>query len=208
MVRDNIHHADSVEIQLRLINKQSHDARTHNMPFASEVVALVVGDIKCVSEERDIIVEGCDGRLHRISELHPCYLALQHPLLFPRDEDGYRLDISHKRVQLREWSIAELIPITIKKRVRLTMTEWFSYRIMDKMNEVDTILRSVKLFHQFLVDGWTMIESERLLFIRRDQNVLRADKYVNLQGVTSISDSPSHIAGRCIILPSIYPRSL
>ena len=52
-----------------------------------------------------------------------------------------------------------------------------------------------------------MIESERLLFIRRNQNVLRADKYVNLQGVVSKSDSQTNIAGRRIILPSKYPGS-
>jgi helitron helicase-like protein len=52
-----------------------------------------------------------------------------------------------------------------------------------------------------------MIESERLLFIRRNHNVLRADKYLNLQGVVSISDGPSNITGRRIILPSTYPGS-
>lgn len=61
---------------------------------------------------------------------------------------------------------------------------------------------------KFLVDGWTMIEFERLPFKRRNQNVLRAGKYVNLQGATSMSDSPSHIACRRIIIPSIYPGSL
>ena len=54
---------------------------------------------------------------------------------------------------------------------------------MDRNNEVDNILHSSKLFHQFLDNGWTMIESERLLFIRKNQNILKAGKYVNLQVV-------------------------
>ncbi len=86
--------------------------------------------------------------MKRISELHPCYLALQYPLLFPRGEDGYRLDISHKGVELDANGLtAELIPTIVKKRVKLTMREWFSYRIMDRKDEADTILRSGKLFH-------------------------------------------------------------
>ena len=84
------------------------------------------------------------------------------------------------------------------------MREWFSYRIMDRTNEADTILWSSKLFHQFLFDGWTMIESEMLHFIRRNQNVLRTDKYVNLQGFVSVSDRSLNIASRRIILPSIF----
>ena len=53
-----------------------------------------------------------------------------------------------------------------------------------------------------------MIECERLLFIRRNLNVFRADKYVNLQGVVSFSDGTSNITGRRIIIPSTYPGSL
>lgn len=34
MARDNLRHADSVDFQLRLINKRSHDGRTHNLPSA------------------------------------------------------------------------------------------------------------------------------------------------------------------------------
>ena len=100
MSRDNIRHAESIDVHLKLISKRTHDGRTHNIPSASEVAALIVGDIESVAEERDIIVEGCDGRLNRISELHLCYLALQYPLLFPHGEDSYRLDISHKGVEL------------------------------------------------------------------------------------------------------------
>ena len=134
MARDNIRHADSVDIQLKLIHKCTLDGRTHNLPSASKVATLIVGDIKSIAEAQDIIVEGCDGRLKRISELQPCYLAFQYPLLFPCGEDGYRLDISHKGLELDVNSLdAELIPTYVKKCVRLTMREWFPYRIMDRI---------------------------------------------------------------------------
>uniref|UniRef100_A0A0D3AV48 Uncharacterized protein n=1 Tax=Brassica oleracea var. oleracea TaxID=109376 RepID=A0A0D3AV48_BRAOL len=39
----------------------------------------------------DIILEKNSGKLKRINELHPCYLPLQYPLIFPYGEDGFRL---------------------------------------------------------------------------------------------------------------------
>lgn len=61
----------------------------------SEVAALIVGDVDTGSK-RDIILERQSGRLKRISEFHPSYLALQYPLLFPYGEDGFRLGVLHR----------------------------------------------------------------------------------------------------------------
>jgi len=41
-----------------------------------------------------------------------------------------------------------------------------------------TILRSRRLFQQFVVDGYTMIEFNRLSFIRNNQSKLRVDNTV------------------------------
>ncbi|XP_012846914.1 PREDICTED: uncharacterized protein LOC105966884, partial [Erythranthe guttata] len=51
---------------------------------------------------RDIVAETRSYKLQRISELHPLYLPLQYPLLFPYREDDYRDDIC-----LRESSLAD-----------------------------------------------------------------------------------------------------
>ena len=74
---------ESIDIRLKIINKGSQDGRTHKLPSVSKVAALIIGDIGVVAEERDIIIEGRDGRLQHISEIHPCYLVLQYQLLFP-----------------------------------------------------------------------------------------------------------------------------
>uniref|UniRef100_A0A803LRG6 ATP-dependent DNA helicase n=1 Tax=Chenopodium quinoa TaxID=63459 RepID=A0A803LRG6_CHEQI len=85
--------SDHEGVKLKLIGRRESDGRTYNLPTASEVAALIVGDLGSSSnEERDIILETRSGQLQRIIELHPSYLALQYPLLFPYGEDGYRLD--------------------------------------------------------------------------------------------------------------------
>ena len=54
MARDRIDLNNEVNIQLKLIGKRATDGRTYNMPSASEVAALIVGDIGSSCEERDI----------------------------------------------------------------------------------------------------------------------------------------------------------
>ncbi|GJT67083.1 hypothetical protein Tco_1018563, partial [Tanacetum coccineum] len=51
------------------------DGRKYNLPTASEVAALIVGDFDSTKHKRDIILEEPGGDLQRISELHPSYLA-------------------------------------------------------------------------------------------------------------------------------------
>nr|GEV60185.1 hypothetical protein [Tanacetum cinerariifolium] len=71
--------------------------REYNLPTAYEVAALVSGDGN-PTECRDVIVKEHhtnDGHnpVKRISELHPSFMALQYPLLFPYGEDGFQLEI-------------------------------------------------------------------------------------------------------------------
>ncbi|KAF7821900.1 uncharacterized protein G2W53_027355 [Senna tora] len=91
-VKDHCRSSNTSNLRLKLIRKRNSDARTYNLPTASEVAALIVGDIDLSTGERDIIVENKYGVLQHIDELHPLYLPMQYPLLFPYGEDGYRPD--------------------------------------------------------------------------------------------------------------------
>ncbi|KAD7117111.1 hypothetical protein E3N88_04379 [Mikania micrantha] len=173
MVRDCFRDNPYVDLNLRLIGKQNRDGRTYNLPTASDVAALIVGDISDSMESRDIIVKKNSGTLHHISELHPSYLALQYPLLFPYGDDEYRVDIPHR----------DVIGSTNSKRPNCTMREFFAYRILDRANSFSLILNARRLYQQFLVDAYTMIESERLYFIRNQQKILRCESYENLRNV-------------------------
>lgn len=57
-----------------------------NAPTANEVALVIVGQ---QFEKQDIILQSHDNKLQRISEIHRSYDALQYPLLFCREEDGY-----------------------------------------------------------------------------------------------------------------------
>ncbi|XP_022040344.1 uncharacterized protein LOC110942890 [Helianthus annuus] len=192
--RDSLQDSPYVNLKLCLIGTREKDGRTYNLPTAGEIAALIVGDIENVIDNRDIVVETQTGTLKRISELHPSYLALQYPILFPYGDDGYRIDIPHRGV----------IDVVNKKRPNCTMREFFAYRMQDRRNQFSLILNSKRLFQQFLVDAYTMIESERLSYIRYQQKDLRSDTYESLRKLKTHGQDDISKAGKRIFLPSSF----
>lgn len=146
-------------------------------------------------EPRDIILEERDNNLKRISELHAKYLPLQYPLLFPYGEDGY-----HTEIKLHDRS-------TIK-REHITPKEFLCYRMFDREDDAQTILMGRKLYQQFLVDGYMMMESQRLSFITRNQKLLRADNYKSIEDAIRRGDidptDEASMIGKRLVLPSTF----
>ncbi|XP_012850822.1 PREDICTED: uncharacterized protein LOC105970533 [Erythranthe guttata] len=91
----NLRFEDGNHLQVVVSGNQSNDLDPH-------IVASLKDMIDGNNGVRDIVVETRSNKLQRISELHPHYLPLQYPLLFPYGEDDYRDDIS-----LRESSLAD-----------------------------------------------------------------------------------------------------
>lgn len=195
MARDRFASNTCENLKLKLIGKREADGRTYNLPTTSEVAALIVGDIDS-ADKRDIIIETKGGKLQQISELHPSYLAMQYPLLFPYGEDGFRTDIMHRDKTPSDGSTG--------KRFKLTMREFFAYRIQDRALEAATILLSRRLLQQFIVDAYTMIEAERLSFLRHNQQSLRAANVKNLRGAVERGETEGSSTGSRIVLPSSF----
>nr|GEX09990.1 uncharacterized protein [Tanacetum cinerariifolium] len=146
------------------INPQ-RDGRHYNLPTVSELADLIVGDFDSTKQKRDIILHCQDGDFKRISELHTSYLALHYLLFSPYGEDNYRSDIFYEGVTDYDEK---------NKGTRLTMKQYFAYRIQERKNEFSMMLNGRRLFQQFIVDTYTMIESERLTFNRKNDKDLRS----------------------------------
>ncbi|XP_035831916.1 uncharacterized protein LOC110870109 [Helianthus annuus] len=182
------------KIRLKLIGVRDKDGRIFNLPTAEEIVALIIGDFDGAFDKRDIIVQTQSGDLQRISELHPSYLALQYPLIFPYGEDGFRLGIKHRGVSVD----CDIL------RTNNTMREYFSYIIQDRANQFSLLLNAQKLFQQFLVDSYTMIESARLAYIKTQQPKLRSQTFKNLNQSVQSGQSDASNCGKRILLPSSF----
>ncbi|XP_076927880.1 uncharacterized protein LOC143591599 [Bidens hawaiensis] len=194
MVRDTFKENPQTDLKLRIVGTRKNDGRTYNLPTTSEVAALIVGDFGDAMDKRDIIVNSRSGGLRRISELHPSYSPLQFPLLFPFGEDGYKEDIPHRNVD----------PSSTAARKKCIMREFFAYRLQDRPNQFSLPLNGRRLFQQLLVDEYTMVESQRLHFIRGKQSELRSDTYESLRNLKTAGNSDASTSWQRVILPSSF----
>ncbi|GJV47092.1 RNA-directed DNA polymerase, eukaryota [Tanacetum coccineum] len=85
----------TVNFELRLLSERI-SAQQYNAPTVSEVAALITNDFGDGLPLRDIVMNNKDGGSKRISKLHPSYMDLQYPLLFPYGED----DLPHAHILL------------------------------------------------------------------------------------------------------------
>lgn len=83
---------------------------------------------------------------------------------------------------------------------------YYSYRLMVRENLENRILKCGKLYHQYAVDMYAKIESERLLYIRLNQKKLRSEEYIHLRDAIN-NDGNVNDIGRMTILPATYTGS-
>lgn len=158
MARDRFQEGDYHDYTLRILGKRNG---THNLPSASEVAALVVRDPTGESEGRDIVVEYKNMEPQRISEIHPKFMSMQYPLLFPYGEDGFKLEIPYKKTKGGANS-----------RKYVTLLDYYAFYLQQHPDQGMLLLKSGHLSLQFWVDVYTCIEENRLNWIRHNQGKL------------------------------------
>ncbi|XP_010490304.1 PREDICTED: uncharacterized protein LOC104768062 [Camelina sativa] len=191
---------------MRIISNRKTDGREYNIPTASEVAALIPGDIDASMDKRDIVLQKRSGKLLRIHECHVAYLALQYPLLFPRGDDGYRLGIKKTKITRGSKSNKQTKNKDSKKKSQkdVSMRQWFAYRLQERKNEKHTLLRSMRLLQQFIVEAYTMIETNRLRFFEKNQKKLRRTYKEDLRKAAEDGDDNLSNHGDSLILPASF----
>lgn len=190
MARDRFQEGDYHDYTLRMLGKRNG---THNLPSASEVAALVVRDPTGESEGRDIVVEYKNMEPQRISEIHPKFMSMQYPLLFPYGEDGFKLEIPYKKTKGGANS-----------RKYVTLLDYYAFYLQQHPDQGMLLLKSGHLSLQFWVDVYTCIEENRLNWIRHNQGKLRTELYSGLQDAIERGDTRTEQVGKRIIVPSSF----
>ncbi|XP_057415282.1 uncharacterized protein LOC130710142 [Lotus japonicus] len=194
-VRDYVEEANPNPVALRLFRNRVHDPNTYNLPSVDEVAALIVGDFDSSDCGRDIILRSSSGKFERIYETHSSFLPLQYPLLFPYGEGGFSDEIGFCGINYSN---------TIYKRENLSMREWVAFRLHERQFECKRITMSRRLLQQFVVDCYSMIESNRLNYIRLNQNTIRKDFLSGIEDAITRGDTDSSTLGSRIFLPSSF----
>ncbi|CAI9289731.1 unnamed protein product [Lactuca saligna] len=113
--------------------------RRHSPPTAGSLGCIVLGD-DCVTNKYIIIVHSRSGKPQRISKLHPSYMVLQYPLLFPYGENGWSPHLK----QSNETGV---------NAKNLTVNMYYSYHIHARYGVYSLLLNVCRLFQQYLVDA-------------------------------------------------------
>ncbi|XP_027102921.1 uncharacterized protein [Coffea arabica] len=196
MARDKFQESNYMSVRLRLIGTRSRDGRQYNLPISSEVAALIVSDGEQARGNRDIIVEEKTMGLKRITELHPSFMAMQYPIIFPYGEDGFRVNIPR--------NVSPNPRKSNGKRKFISMREFYAFRIQNRLNEAKTLVSAGNLFQQYIVDAFAAIEENNLNWIRANQQKIRAELYKGLQDNVVRGDTTPASAGKLLVLPSTF----
>ncbi|XP_024007763.1 uncharacterized protein LOC112083883 [Eutrema salsugineum] len=121
---------------------------------------------------------------------------MQYPLLFPYGEDGFRLGID-----------IGYVDTSGRKRTTVTMREFFAFRIQDRHGESPIIMMSGRLYQQFLVDAYTMVESNRLRYIWHNQKKLRCDSFDKIEQSGERGNNDLSEQGKKVLIPASFTGS-
>ena len=167
---------------------QGEHQRRFNAPTLDEIAIVMAGN---EFGKRDIVLQKRNNSLQRVAETHRSYDALQYPLMFWQGEDGYYIGIPQT-----DPSTGNSV-----QRKKVSAMNFYAYRIMSRVGEENHILKCRQLFHQFIVDMYAKIESERLLYIRLNQRKLRSEEYIHLRDALLNDGDPNQL-GKMVVLPS------
>ncbi|KAH9722014.1 ATP-dependent DNA helicase [Citrus sinensis] len=97
---------------------------------------------------------------------------MTYPLIYPYGEDGYRPDISLRDITDSPFN-----------RQKLTMRQYYCFRLQQRLNEGHTLLQAGRLFQQYIVDCYMAIKEERFRWIWNNQQKLISDIFSGLMDV-------------------------
>src|ERR1700722_11224500 len=127
--------------------------------------------------------------------------------MFPRGEDEWHPNIPIQNEEISEINNNEA---NISNKY-ITAMNYFAYRLqIGRPNEAITLHYYGRLFQQWIVDMYTVIEQTRLNYLKYNQKQIRAELYNGLQDAMISGDRTTNV-GQQIILPSSFtggPRQM
>jgi hypothetical protein len=130
LARDRLRDHGSKEFTIRIIGAREGDPVQYNLPTTDQLAMLIVGDFTLDTFKRDIVIETHSGQLHQISALHPAFMALQYPLLFPYGERGFQIGIPYNDTN----------PVQGTARAKVTMQDYYRYMFHYKKKSAKSLL--------------------------------------------------------------------
>ena len=188
--RERLEREGDQKITLRLLGCNTRHDVQYNLPSNGEIAAIIVGDYTAGEYTYDVLVHDRECGLKRVSCLHPAYMPLQYPLLFPYGEHGFHLGIRYFGAD----------DVGSSKRKYVTMLEFVRRHLHYRLDEPNPYTCYGRLSDQIDVDAYSTIEGNRLQFIASHQSDLRSE---TVQGIADAIDkgfvNADSIGGRVVV---------
>ena len=194
IARDRLQQYGDEEFVIRIIGPREGDSPQYSLPTIDHLAMLVVGDFTVDTYQRDIIIQSHSSELKQISALHPAFMPLQYPLLFPFGERGFQVGVSYEGMQ----------PTRNNTRNRVTMQDYFRYMLHYKHNQPNPYLNYGALSSQIKVDARACIDENRLFYILEHQKDIRME---SIQGITDAVNRgciEGNEMGKMTVLPASF----
>ncbi|GJU06645.1 DNA helicase [Tanacetum coccineum] len=189
--REKFEDTNIPNFKLRLYNVIG--AREYELPTGDMLGAIVYEAGPEADMDYDIVLEERSGHPQRVHKLHPSYMSLQFPLLFLYGEDGYQKEM--KMVGSNGSS---------SQQKRLTMLAYYSYYLHDHANRYNYLSRTRRLFQQYVVTAFCVVEQNRIDFIREHQNDIRNEYLSGIYDAINRGDNDGSDCGSRLILPQSF----
>jgi len=130
-----------------VFSTEGQDLRRYNVPTTNEVAAIVVNDDRDgnIATPNYMAIKLNSPNLVRLKTTDGHCDPMVYPILFPRGDPGYQLSLKQ----------------TDGKKV--SMLQFYSYRLFQRVDTFNPILLAGKLLHQYLVDSYVKVIPPPLL---------------------------------------------
>ncbi|CAN0866486.1 hypothetical protein LINGRAHAP2_LOCUS9290 [Linum grandiflorum] len=181
--RDRINFGDVENVQIKLAATRPSYGREYALPAVNELAGLIVDEPAGGSYKPDVVVQYQTNKLERIDWNHASLMALQYPLLFPYGEDGWH------------------------GNTHISQSDFYAYRIQTRSRCKSHILLCGKLFQQYVVNAYALVEAERLEWMEKNQHKLRRHVFDGLVDAFNRGDTNLDHSGKGIILAASHTGS-
>nr|GEX76001.1 DNA helicase [Tanacetum cinerariifolium] len=189
--RKKLQDAHISNFKVRLYNVVG--AREYELPTRDMICAIVYEPGLETDMDYDIIIDERSGYPQHVNKLHPSYMSLQFPLLFIDGQDGYS----------KELRIVNPIGSSFEQK-HVSMLAYYSYYLYDRANQYNYLSRTRRLFQQYVVTAFCVIEQNRIDYVHEHQNDIRNEYLSGIYYAINRSDNDAFDCGSRLILPQSF----
>jgi len=180
---------DSTDVNIMVGGDLDH--RTFRLPTGTDVSAIIPLSNYDGPGKRDVVLHRNSSFHHKgyttmnIDDGHQMYDPMMYILMFPHGDLGWNLSTP------------------------TTAMRYYRARLMIFQQQYNILHRCGRLFQQYIVDMYSKIEGQRLLWVRQQQHTLRCELYQGIADALRDDTMASQDCniGKKVILPSSFVGS-